>query len=196
MKVRTSLVALVLICSCGVSHGREDRWSNFAEDADLKYYLDQESVSALPDNVYTFWVKSVAKDKDYYKKEYKLTSLAQILTSYELDCAVASYRVRGVIMLDRNRREIAKSMAAEGEGAFEPVPPESVLELIQNELCVGEEAGAKQPEADEAGGGEEDATEKRGAQAPREQPPADDAAPVPSADPAVLDSETLPADSP
>src|SRR6185369_5671518 len=111
--------------------------------SDLKYYLDEKSVTPLPDNVYIFWVKSVAKDKDYFKTEYNLNNLSYIFTNYELDCALSSYRIRGTIMFDKNRREIYKSIPAAGETVFEPVPPESMLELVQDEVCVREETASK-----------------------------------------------------
>ena len=139
MTVRMTLALLVLLISFGSSHGKEERWSNFAEDSDLKYYLDQKTVVPVTDNLYIFWVKSVAKDRDYFKKEYKVNDLSYILTNYELDCAVSSYRVRGSIMFDKNRRELGKSAGDETAG-YEPVPPESMLELAQEELCVKEES--------------------------------------------------------
>ena len=153
MTVRAIFVMLALLMCCEVSHGKEERWSNFAEDSDLKYYLDQKSVVALPDNVYIFWVRSVAKDKDYFKKEYNLSNLSYIFTNYELDCAVSSYRIRGTIMFDQTRREISKALPDAGEPVFEPVPPESMLELVQDEICVSEdvseEGAAKGPEAEQ-----------------------------------------------
>lgn len=145
MTVRMSIVALALLLICGVCHGNEKRWSNFGEDTDLKYYLDQQSVLSLPDNVYIFWVKSVAKDKEYFKKEYNLSDLSYIFTNYELDCAISSYRIRGSVMFDKNRRQISKALPAGGEAVFEPVLPESVLELAQNEICVKEELAQKIP---------------------------------------------------
>lgn len=146
MTVRMVLALVALAVCCGVSHA-EERWVNFAEDADLRYYLDQKSVTSLPDNVYMFWVKSVAKDRDYYRKEYNIKDLAYILTNYELDCAVSSYRVRGTIMYDKNRKEINKIIPAGGEPVFEPVPPESMLELAQNDICS--KAGTAKQESEE-----------------------------------------------
>lgn len=146
MKAKTVVVlVLALLLSCGVCHGKDDRWLNFAEDGDLKYYLDQKTVVALADNVYSFWVKSVAKQKDYFKREYNLSSLSYLMTNYELDCGSSSYRVRGTIMFDRNRREINKSVNDYASTPLEPVPPESVLELVQEEICEKEE-GADLPE--------------------------------------------------
>jgi|GEM_PF-2502561 len=139
MPFRITFAMLVLLMCCGVSHARDGRWNNFAEDNELKYYLDQKSITSLPDNVYIFWVKSVAKDKDYFKREFNKSNLSYMLTNYELDCAVSSYRIRGIIMFDKNRREISKSLP-ESEPAFEPVPPESVLELAQDEICTKEGA--------------------------------------------------------
>jgi hypothetical protein len=149
MTFRLTFVVLALLLCCGVCHGKEERWSNFAEDSDLKYYLDQKSVISLPDSVYIFWVKSVAKDKDYFKREYNLNNLSYIFTNYELDCAVSSYRIRGSIMFDKNRREINKTLPASGETVFEPVPPESMLELAQDEICVKEKGAATTPEPEE-----------------------------------------------
>lgn len=134
MTFKMRLVALALFAVCGVCHA-EERWTNFAEDSDVKYYLDQKSVTTLPDNVYIFWVKSIPKEKDFFKKEYNLNNLAYILTNYELDCAVSSYRVRGTIMFDKNRRELNKSLSTGVESPMEPVPPESMLELAQDEIC-------------------------------------------------------------
>ncbi|HBG05120.1 MAG: hypothetical protein A2075_24210 [Geobacteraceae bacterium GWC2_58_44] len=148
MTVRMTFVLLALLMCSGISHGKEDRWSNFAEDGDLKYYLDQKSIVPLPNSVYIFWVKSVAKDKNYFKAEYNLNNLSYILTNYELDCAFSSYRIRGTIMFDKNRRELNKSVSDGPDSMFEPVPPESVLELVQDEICVKEES-ADLPETDE-----------------------------------------------
>ena len=108
-------------------------------------------------------MKLVAKDKEYFKKKYNLATLHQILTNYELDCAVSGYRVRGVIMQDKNRGELAKSGEDDGDTPLEPVPPESIIELVQNEVCVGDEDGGKQPEAEEASGDEQNPGEERGA---------------------------------
>ena len=149
MSARITFVVLALLMCCGISHARDERWNNFAEDTDLKYYLDQKLIISLPDNVYIFWVKSVAKDKDFFKKEYNISNLSYIFTNYELDCAVSSYRIRGTIMFDRNRREINKSLP-DSEPAFEPVPPESMLELAQDEICTSEKRNpeaAKRPTA-------------------------------------------------
>jgi hypothetical protein len=142
MSFRITIAALLLFMCSSVCHAKAERWSNFAEDNDQKYYMDQRSIRSLPDNVYIFWVKSVPKDKDYFKKEYNLNNGSYMFTSYELDCAVSSYRVRGTIMFDKNRKEISKSIP-EGETAFEPVPPESMLELAQDEVCVKEEGGSE-----------------------------------------------------
>jgi len=147
MSVRIIFAVLVLLICSGVSHAKDGRWNNFAEDADLKYFLDQKTIISLPDNVHIFWVKSVAKDKEYFKREYNQNNLSYVFTSYELDCAVSSYRVRGAIMFDRNRREISKSLP-DKELAFEPVPPESMLELAQDEIC-GKEKGVTEVPKDE-----------------------------------------------
>lgn len=140
MKVRMTFVLLALLVSYGISHGKEERWNNFAEDSDLKYYLDQKTIIPVSETLYIFWVKSVAKNKEYFRQEYNVADLSYILTNYELDCTVASYRVRGSIMFDKNRRELGKSVADEAASGFEPVPPESMLELAQDELCVKEES--------------------------------------------------------
>lgn len=148
MSVRISIAVLVVLMCFGVCHAKAERWSNFAEDTDLKYYIDQRSIRSLPDNVYIFWVKSVAKDKDYFKNEYNLNNVSYMFTNYELDCAVSSYRVRGTIMFDKNRKEINKSLP-DNEPSFEPVPPESMLELAQDEVCVKEEGVSDAPDAEE-----------------------------------------------
>lgn len=151
MSVRMSIAMLLLLMCCGVCHAATERWINFAEDTDLKYYLDQRSIITLPDNVHIFWVKSVSKDRDYFKKEYNQNNVSYMFTSYELDCAVSSFRVRGIILFDKNRKEISKSVP-EGEQAFEPVPPESMLELAQDEVCVKEQGAKEAPEIEEAPG--------------------------------------------
>jgi hypothetical protein len=135
MSLRIACALVALIATCGICNA-DDRWTNFAEDADLRYYLDQKSVTNLPDNVHVVWIKSIAKDRNYYKAEYNLNNLAYILTNYEIDCAVSSYRVRGVIMFDKNRKEITKVLPSGGEPALEPIPPESMLELAQSEVCT------------------------------------------------------------
>jgi len=147
MSFRISIATLAVLICCGVSQAKAERWSNFAEDTDLKYYIDQRSIIALPDNVYIFWVKSVAKDKDFFKSEYNLNKVSYMFTSYELDCAVSSYRVRGTILFDKNRKEISKSLP-DKEPSFEPVAPESMLELAQDEICK-EEGTAEAPDAQE-----------------------------------------------
>lgn len=140
MKRGILFVVLSLLVSSGISQAKEERWSNFAEDGDLKYFLDEKTVVPLTDSSYIFWVKSVAKDKGYFKREYNLNNLSYILTNYELDCSHSTYRVRGTIMFDKSRRELSK-IVNEGPGVvYEPVPPESVVELVQEELCVGAES--------------------------------------------------------
>ena len=139
--MRISLVVLALLVACSTCHGKEQRWSSFAEDNDLSYYLDRQSLVSLPDNVYIFWLKSVAKDKEYFPREYNLSDLSYILTNYELDCAAASYRIRGTILFDKQHKELNKVIAASST-AFEPVPPESLLELAQAEICVKQESAA------------------------------------------------------
>lgn len=145
MKRGILLVVLSLLVTSAISHAREERWSNFAEDGDLRYYLDEKTIVPVTDSRYIFWVKSIAKDKGYFKREYNLNNLSYILTNYEVDCSYSTYRVRGTIMFDKSRREISK-IVNEGPGVvFEPVPPESVVELVQEELCVAAE-GADLPE--------------------------------------------------
>ena len=148
--MRISLAVLALLVVCGTCRGKEERWSSFAEDNDLSYYLDLQSLVPLPDNVYIFWLKSVAKDKEYFPREYNLSEISYILTNYELDCAAASYRIRGTILFDKQHKEINKVIAA-SPAAFEPVPPESLLELAQAEICVKKEsaAGTAAPEEEE-----------------------------------------------
>lgn len=145
MLLKTKLMVVGLLLCGAVAQAKEGRWSNFAEDADLKYYLDLKSVITTPERTSTFWVKSVAKNKEYYKSEYNLNDLAYILTSYEYDCARGLYRVRATVMYDKNRRELHKTFPTASETpGFEPVTPESVLELVRDSICV-EAAGL--PEA-------------------------------------------------
>ena len=171
MSVRMPIVMLALLLSCNVCHAAAERWSNFAEDTDLKYYLDQRSIIALPDNVHIFWVKSIAKDRDYFKKEYNMNNVSYMFTSYELDCAVSNYRIRGTIMFDKNRKEISKAIP-EGEPAFEPVPPESMLELAQEEVCVKEEGTINATEGEEHATAAPTPAEAPAAPAAAEEPPA------------------------
>jgi hypothetical protein len=153
------LILFLLVSFAGVSHAAEERWVKFAQDADLSYYLDDKSVVALPDSVYIFWVKSVAREKEYFKREYNISNISYILTNYELDCALSSYRVRGAIMFDRSRRELGKDVPNSAP-AFEPVPPESVLELAQEEMC------AKRQSSPDGAGKEEAPAAPAGAPAP------------------------------
>jgi len=148
MTLRTTFAVLALLICSGMAHGSDGRWNNFAEDSDLRYYLDQKSVVQYQDGIYLFWVKSVAKQKDYFKREYNLNNLSYILTNYEMDCALSAYRIRGTIMFDKNRRELNKSVSNAAETLFEPVAPESVLELAQDEICAKEES-ADLPETEE-----------------------------------------------
>ena len=150
MAVRVVYLLLALLIWCGSCHAAGQRWTNFAEDGDARYYLDTKTKRALPDNVYVFWVKSIPKNAEFFKSEYNLNDVAYLITNYELDCALSSYRVRGAIMFDKNRREINKTVAPP-DSPFEPIPPESLLELAQQEVCVndeGEEApGSERPSA-------------------------------------------------
>jgi hypothetical protein len=139
MSLKKAVAGSLLLMLAVAAPACAERWRNFAEDSDLKYYLDERSVNALPDNVFIFWVKSVAKDREYFKNEFSISNVAYQLTSYELDCAVSSYRVRGRLLFDKNRKELTK-MVPETEPAFEPVPPESMLELAQEEICTREES--------------------------------------------------------
>lgn len=148
MKLMTTFAVLTLLTCSGMAYGSDDRWNNFAEDGDLKYYLDQKSVVQYQDGVYLFWVKSVARRKDYFKREYNLNNLSYILTNYEMDCMLSAYRVRGAIMFDKNRRELNKSVSNPAVTPFEPVAPESVLELAQDEICAKEES-ADLPDTEE-----------------------------------------------
>jgi hypothetical protein len=183
MSIRISIVMLTLLVCSGVCHAQTERWSNFAEDSDLKYYIDQRSIISLPDNVYIFWVKSVAKSKDYFKNEYNVNNVSYQFTSFEMDCAVSSYRVRGTILFDKNRKELSKSIP-ENEPAFEPVPPESVLELAQDEVCVKGKGVTESPE------GAERSSAAPTAPAPPEAPAAPEA---PEAPRAPTESEEPPA---
>ena len=54
MSVRITIAVLLLLICSGVCHAAAERWSNFAEDNDQKYYMDQRSIISLPDNVYIF----------------------------------------------------------------------------------------------------------------------------------------------
>ena len=170
MSVRMIIGMFVLLMCSGVCHAKTERWTNFAEDTDLKYYIDQKSIITLPDNVHIFWVKSIAKDKDYFKKEYNMNNVSYMFTGYELDCAISSYRVRGSILFDKNRKEISKSIP-DVEPAFEPVPPESMLELAQDEVCVKEE-GAPEATEEERPAAAPVAPEAPLAPAEPEEPPA------------------------
>ncbi|HJV34247.1 hypothetical protein [Geomonas sp.] len=139
MAGRITFVVLAILTCCGICEGADQRWNNFAEDSDLKYYLDRKSVVPLPDNIYLFWIKSVAKDSDYFQAEYNLAKISYVLTNYEMDCAVSRYRVRSTVMVDKNRRELSKIVPVAGEVTFEPVQPETMLELAQEEICSGNE---------------------------------------------------------
>lgn len=135
MSARVAFGALVLLICCGVAYGKEERWTSFAEDADLSYYLDRKSVSPLPNGGYLFWIRSVAKDKEYYRREYNLSGLAYILTNYELDCGRQVYRVRQSVMFDRNRKELSKSGSGV-DAPFEPIQPETIVEMAQDTFCT------------------------------------------------------------
>lgn len=147
MSVRALWVGMILLSCSAVCYGKETRWKLFAEDSDLRYYLDEKSVVTLPDHVYLFWIKSVAKNKEFYRRQYNLNDLAYILTNYELDCAAATYRVRGALMYDSNRNVISKTLPSGGAVPFEPIPPESVMEMAQDSFCSkAESAPAAAPE--------------------------------------------------
>lgn len=149
MTVRTTFMILTLLVLCGVCEGREERWNNFAEDVDLKYYLDTKSVLPLPGNVYIVWIKAVAKEKDYFKREYSLKDVSYTLANYEVDCDLSSYRNRGTVFFDKHRKQVGKSLPDGGEPFLEPVQPESVLEMVQNEICVaGAELEEDEPSPD------------------------------------------------
>lgn len=181
MSVRISLALFLILIGCGVCRAESQRWNNFAEDSELKYYIDQRSIISLPDEVFIFWVKSVPKDRDYFKQEYNQNDVAYMFTSYELDCSVSSYRVRGVIMYDKSRREVNKSVA-EGEETFAPVPPESMLELAQEEICAKGESAAKESPAKES---RKEAAGEHSAAAPVPPAAPEMPAPAPSEEPSL-----------
>src|SRR5689334_12634066 len=134
MLKRLLVPLFALVLSAGTACAAEGRWNSFAEDGDVKYFLDQKSVLTLPDNVFIFWMRSVPKDKEYIRREYNMNTLSYILTNYELDCANATYRVRETAMFDKNRKELSKSLPA-GEAPFEPIQPESIVEMAQENFC-------------------------------------------------------------
>ncbi|UFS71495.1 hypothetical protein LPW11_04675 [Geomonas sp. RF6] len=137
MRLRVVFAMLCVVCFSNLAHAADERWYNFAEDSDLRYYIDQKSVVNRSGDIHIFWVKSVAKSKEYYRQEYNLNHLAYILTNYEMDCSDATFRVRQTLMMDRNRRELNKSVPSGAETDFEPIPPESALELAQEIVCTG-----------------------------------------------------------
>jgi hypothetical protein len=144
------MVLGILLLSVTLANGKEERWQNFAEDADLKYYLDRKTVVRTPEDTATFWVKSVAKNREYFKNEYNLNELAYIMTNYELDCSRALFRVRETILLTKNRKELSKTLVPLAEmPEFEPVTPESVTELAQEAVCE-EESEEFEPQAGNA----------------------------------------------
>jgi len=136
MLIRIILVSIFGICLSNAAFAREERWYNFAEDGDLRYYIDERSIVTRNDDIRILWVKSVAKNREYFREEYNLNDLSYILTNYEMDCSDATYRVRQIIMMDKNRRELNKSMPAAAATNFEPIPPESALELAQDMVCA------------------------------------------------------------
>lgn len=170
MAVRALLILFLLVSFASVSHAAEERWVKFAQDADLSYYLDERSVVELPDSVYIFWVKSVAKEREYFKREYNVSNISHILTNYELDCALSSYRVRGTIMFDGSRRVLSKDVPT-SPPAFEPVPPESVLELAQEEMCARRQSSPDGAEKEEETAAAPAAAPAAVAPAPPVEPP-------------------------
>lgn len=142
MWIRLALIALCVICFANAAQAKEERWYNFAEDNDLRYFIDTKSIVNRSGDIHIFWVRSMAKNKQYFKEEYNMNDLASILTNYEMDCSDATYRVRQTVMLDRNRRELNKSVPAGAEAEFEPIPPESSLELAQEIVCADAERGS------------------------------------------------------
>lgn len=144
MPLRVVLALFNVMLFCTVAYGIENRWYNFAEDSDLRYYLDNKSIVSRPNHTKIVWVKSVPKSKEYFEREYNLNNLAYLLTNYEIDCSNASYRVRQTLMLDKNRKELSKTQAAGSDVLFEPVPPESSIELAQEAVCGEEESAPSQ----------------------------------------------------
>ncbi|KAF0221416.1 MAG: hypothetical protein FD174_554 [Geobacteraceae bacterium] len=130
---------ILLACSLflsGMAHGKEDRWYNLTEDADLTYYIDRKSVLKTPDNTHIFWVKIVSRKKEYLKKEYKLSDLEYVLFNYEIDCGRGMYKTRGTIFFDKNGKQIDKQTPTYVDMSdAEPIPPESVMELAQDAVC-------------------------------------------------------------
>ncbi|MBJ6726503.1 surface-adhesin E family protein [Geomesophilobacter sediminis] len=149
MLKRVSLLVFVLLVSATVAHAAEGRWTSFAEDADIRYYLDQKSLLPLPDNVFIFWMRTVPKDREYIRREYNMNTLSYILTNYELDCSDATYRVRETAMFDKNRKELSKSVASD-DIPYEPIQPESIVEMVQETLCPKGSTGPKIAEAPQA----------------------------------------------
>lgn len=148
MSLRLAGVGLLLVVFCSVAHGKEDRWSSFAEDSDQKYYLDKKSVFPVGDYGFSFWIRSVPKDKEYIRREYNMTDLSYLLTNYELNCSEATFRVREILMFDKNRKELAKNLP-EGEAVYEPIQPESIIEMAQESFC-GKGEGEKRKVSDTA----------------------------------------------
>lgn len=131
-----ALSAVVLLLLSGMASGKDDRWYNLTEDADLTYYIDKKSILKTPDNTYIFWMKITSKKKEYLQKEYKQIDLEYVLFNYEINCSRGLYKTRGTIYYDKNGKQIDKQTPTYVDMSdAEPIPPESVMELAQDAVC-------------------------------------------------------------
>lgn len=163
-------IILVLLASwCSAAFGAPERWQKLVEDDDLTYYIDDRSILHTRTGTTLFWVKQVSRTKDFLKEQYKMNDLEYILFNYEIDCEKGMYKSRGLIYYDRNGNQIDKQVPVSVDMSdAEPIPPESIMEIIQDHVCTADKESL-----------------------PQRQPPLPEAAPAPPRTP-ELPSETEP----
>ena len=78
----------------------------------------------------------MSRTKDFLKKQYQMDNLDYILFNYEIDCEKGMYKSRGLIYYDREGTQIDKQVPLSVDMSdAEPIPPESIMEIIQDHVC-------------------------------------------------------------
>lgn len=149
-KIWIVLIGLTLFST--MAYGADDRWQKLVEDDDLAYYIDGRSIQHTRTGTVIFWVKQLSRNKDFLKQQYQMNNLDYILFNYEIDCEKGMYKPRGIIYYDRDGKQLDKQVpVAVDMSDAEPVPPESIMEIIQRYVCAdNEQATERQPILPEA----------------------------------------------
>ena len=146
------LLLVLLAVWCSASYGAEGRWQKLVDDDDLTYFIDERSILHTRAGTVVFWVKQASRTKDFLKQQYQMNNLDYILFNYEIDCEKGMYKPRGIIYYDRVGKQLDKQVPlAVDMSDAEPVPPESIMEVIQRYVCTDDdEVPERQPILPEA----------------------------------------------